>query len=430
MDVNWKGIHSLEGSQAKAFEELSAQLARVETPDGASFTRKGSPDAGVECFCTLPDGSEWGWQAKYFCGPLTQSQWAQLDKSVETALDKHPDLVRYYICVPTNLPDARVPGETSALDRWNDHVGKWEELAHGRGMSVKYIRWDSFELVNLLSKQREAGRRLFWFGNIEFNQSWFEDRLAEAIDSAGPRYTPELHIGLDIARQLHLFAHTNSAIEGTKSLARELRRKLNNIASLPTGSNNLPDDVDLSELLQVGGSILKGFEKLHYIPVGEMPLAPIIDDISRADSIAEGVIQRLWQLESDRDAQQARSKQEKFFQSNPFATWTHHFSQLQIALSETEIRLSEACKFINNSLMIIKGDAGSGKTHSLCDFTKVCLGSGIPAVLLFGQWFSGPGEPWTQLLQKVGLNGKSPEEFIGGIGSCGAGFKLPCPSDN
>ena len=282
-------------------------------------------------------------------------------------------------------------------------------------MSVKYIWWGSFELVDLLSKQRETGRLLFWFGDIEFNQSWFKDRLAEAIDSAGPRYTPELHIELDIARQLHLFARTKSAIEGVKSLAREIRRKLGNIASLPTSNSNLPDDVDLSELLQVGGSILKGFEKLHYMPVGEMPLAHIIDDISRSDSIAEGVILRLWQLESDRDAQQARSKQEKFYQSNPFATWIHHFSQLQIALSETRTRLSEACKFVNNCLMIIKGDAGNGKTHSLCDFAKVCLGSGIPAVLLLGQWFSGPGEPWTQLLQQVGLNGKSPEEFIGAL---------------
>ncbi len=415
MDFNWKGIHSLEGSQAKAFEELCAQLASVETPDGASFIRKDSPDAGVECFCILTDGSEWGWQAKYFCEPLTQSQWSQLDKSVKTALDKHPALARYYVCIPTNLPDARVLGKKSALDRWNDHVTKWEEWAQERGMSVRFIRWDSFELVKLLSKQSEAGRRLFWFGDVEFNQSWFKDRLAEAIDSAGLRYTPELHIELDIARQLYLFARTKSAIEGVKFFAREIRRKLRGIASLRASNSSLPDDVDLSELLQVGGGILKGFEKLHYVPVGEMPLAHIIDDINRADSIAEGLINQLWRLESDHEAQQAISKQERLYQSNPFATWTYHFSQLQNTLSETGTRLSQACKFVNNRLMIIKGDAGNGKTHSLCDFAKECLDSGIPAVLLLGQWFSRPGEPWTQLLQQVGLNGKSPDELIGAL---------------
>lgn len=64
--------------------------------------RKGSPDAGVECYATFRDGREWGWQAKYF-DILGNSQWAQLDKSVRTALEKHPQLVRYYVCVPIDL---------------------------------------------------------------------------------------------------------------------------------------------------------------------------------------------------------------------------------------------------------------------------------------------------------------------------------------
>ena len=66
MALDWKAIHPLNGSQGDAFEELCAQLARAETPTGAKFNRKGSPDAGVECFCVMPDRSEWGWQAKYF----------------------------------------------------------------------------------------------------------------------------------------------------------------------------------------------------------------------------------------------------------------------------------------------------------------------------------------------------------------------------
>ena len=71
MALDWKAIHPLNGSQADAFEELCAQLARAETPDEAKFHRKGSPDAGVECFCAFPDTGEWGWQAKYFTSRLT-----------------------------------------------------------------------------------------------------------------------------------------------------------------------------------------------------------------------------------------------------------------------------------------------------------------------------------------------------------------------
>ena len=112
--LDWNGIRPLNGSQAAGFEELCAQLARVESPTDAKFHRKGSPDAGVECFCILPGGREWGWQAKCFT-TLGASQVAQLDESVRRALDKHPQLVRYFVCIPIDRPDARLPGQTICI---------------------------------------------------------------------------------------------------------------------------------------------------------------------------------------------------------------------------------------------------------------------------------------------------------------------------
>lgn len=43
--IDWHDIRALDGSQAKGFEELCAQLARSEgPPPGSAFERKGSPD--------------------------------------------------------------------------------------------------------------------------------------------------------------------------------------------------------------------------------------------------------------------------------------------------------------------------------------------------------------------------------------------------
>ena len=100
VSVNWTSIRPLDGSQRGGFEELCAQLARAETPVSAKFDRTGNPDAGVECYCTLADGDEWGWQAKYFVDALGSPQWDQLDRSVRTALEKRPNLVRYLVCIP------------------------------------------------------------------------------------------------------------------------------------------------------------------------------------------------------------------------------------------------------------------------------------------------------------------------------------------
>ena len=76
MSLDWNGLRLLDGSVRTAFEELCVQLASCELtcpiggaeriPDGSTFVRKGAPDAGVECYWKLPDGSEIAWQAKYF----------------------------------------------------------------------------------------------------------------------------------------------------------------------------------------------------------------------------------------------------------------------------------------------------------------------------------------------------------------------------
>ena len=413
MAFDWKAIHPLHGSQDSAFEELCAQLARAETSDGAKFHRKGSPDAGVECFCVLPDGDEWGWQAKYF-DALGPSQWSQLDKSVVNALEKHPALVRYYVCISMDRPDARISGQKSAMERWDEHVQKWNGWAQDKGRNIEFLWWGSSELIDLLSKQAECGRLLFWFGEVEFNQSWFGDRLGESVTAAGPRYTPEVNVELEITQHLAAFARTEETLDRLRALAPQLRKEFQAIA--PVASRDGPlECVDLLELPQLGGAILEKFSALGFSPIDKIPFGAIAGEIDQAQSIAVEVIEGLRQLEGDYDTQKNPGAQALTYRSNPYRDWLHRIYRLQSGLSETGKRLSEADNLVNSRLLTIKGDAGTGKTHLLCDFACERVKAGAPVVLLLGQWFSESGEPWTQLLQQLGLQGKSPEQFIGAL---------------
>jgi hypothetical protein len=162
INLDWMAIRPLNGSRADGFEELCAQLARSESPASSYFERKGAPDAGVECYTVHPDNTEWGWQAKYF-DSLGDSQWGQLDSSVKTALSKHPNVVKYFICVPLDRPDARIEGRKSARERWDDHVTKWKGWASEIGLSVEFVYWGSHELLERLSHPEHAGRVRFWF---------------------------------------------------------------------------------------------------------------------------------------------------------------------------------------------------------------------------------------------------------------------------
>ena len=264
MNLDWKAIRPLNGSKYEGFEELCAQLARVVSPADAKFVRKGTPDAGVECYCVLSDETEWGWQAKYF-DSLGSSQWSQLDDSVKTALEKHPDLVRYFICVPMDRPDARVQGRRSSMQRWSEHEEKWKGWAVARGMNVEFAWWGSSELLDELADPKHIGRVHFWFDKRGFDQDWFKDRLDESIVAAGPRYTRELHVDLPIARDLELFGHSENESDRIKSLARDVRREFQ-YARMSSGDDEVPGlRCALDELLELQETILSRFADLELV---------------------------------------------------------------------------------------------------------------------------------------------------------------------
>ena len=57
---------------------------------------------------------------------------------MHTALQKHPRLTRYVVCLPMDLPDARVPGRESALVKWDAPVDKWVGWVSEQGMTVEF----------------------------------------------------------------------------------------------------------------------------------------------------------------------------------------------------------------------------------------------------------------------------------------------------
>ena len=173
-NIDFSQIRNHDGSQSKGFEELVCQLARLSKPENAKeFIRKDGAggDAGVECYWKLQDGSEQAWQAKYFLKPLGSSQWSQISESVKSALNKHPDLTKYYICLPKDRNDSRRSSTTgrqitSELDKWNQNVEKWKAIAATKSMQVEFEYWGEHEILLMLQKDTSdfASIAKYWFG--------------------------------------------------------------------------------------------------------------------------------------------------------------------------------------------------------------------------------------------------------------------------
>ena len=414
-NLSWQMIRAWNGSQSGGFEELCVQLARLETPEGAKFIPTGNPDAGVECYCVFDNDTEWGWQAKYFTSRLTDPQWQEVDGSVQTALDKHPQLIRYYVCIPRERSDARNPNQTSEMDRWNNHVAKWEGWAQAHGMNVEFVWWGSSALVDRLSRNENIGRRYFWFGERGFDHDWFRYHLDEAVNAAGPRYTPEVHVDLPNAKDLERFARSSLVFDEVKSLAIGLRRTHAGLISGYRPVEHAAQGAGIDDLSKATSTVLGALAQLEPSPSGPLPFRDIAYAADQAQGIGISALEHIRGLQRQHDEQNQEARTSRTYRKEPYGELLYQLQRLLSELRDVVEISSHADPLANGQTLLLKGDGGTGKTHLLCDYAKKRIDAQLPTVILMGQRFLSEDNPWVQLLQQLDLADTNAETFVGAL---------------
>ena len=415
MPIDWQHLRPWDGSQQLAFETLCCQLAAYEqAPSISTFVRKGAPDAGLECYWALPNGDEWGWQAKFFLSSPGTSQWEQISKSVSTVLEKHPRLTSLTICSPLDRQDPRIKKQKWFMDEWNSQVEKWQKMALQKNMSVEYKYWGEHEIIERLSREEHRGRYLFWFNRDLFSQQWFENRIEEAVANAGPRYTPELNIELPVARLFDGLGRTSAFYDRIRALYGETRRTYKR-ARLRKDEFAQDQYDSLDESISEIWAILQEIDRRS--AVTSIGCDAIIDSVSRSREGACRCI-RMLEEEAEKRAASAREKQteERKTETRPgdFGFDRHHLYELIAELERLEdLAKSNETRLANLPSLLLVGDAGTGKTHLLCDVASQRVRTGLPTVLLLGGQF-GDQEPWSQIVRLLGLS-CSKDEFLGAL---------------
>jgi hypothetical protein len=403
VSLNWMQLRSWDGSQNRAFEELCCQLAHAESfPAGSRFTRKGTPDAGVECYWTLPAGDEAGWQAKFFPS-VGKSQWQQLDESVKNALDKHPRLTRYTICLPFDRADPRIEKkgkkQKSAMSEWDAHVETWTQWAKDRGVEVSFEYWGDHEISERLSLDEHHGRHYFWFHEDRFGPQWFQQRFDEARANVGERYTPELNVDLPVAR---LFEGLGRTVAFRLRFLR-LRGKIGKESawlSSATIRKEEPLYRPIADAVNELVGSLAVFEADDYLEPYDFSKL-----VQQARDAADVAYECGYALEERARAEKSREA---------YSYERHHAYQLGALLRDLAEEASfSAAHAANTRAVVLDGDAGHGKTHLLFDVADRRIGSKQPTVILLGGQFT-KGDLWTQVLQLLQVDCKR-DEFLGAL---------------
>jgi len=412
--MNWTNIRTWNNSQNSAFEELCCQLAAYEkAPAGSKFIRKGAPDAGVECYWRLPTGDEWGWQAKFFLAPPNDSQWGQIDSSLTTAIEKHPRLCRYVICIPVDRQDPKIDKQQWFMDKWDAHVLKWKGWASAKGMTVEFEYWGTHEISQRLALDEHRGRHLFWFGKEFFSDAWYRGRLDAAIANAGVRYTKGLNVELPIAEIFTALGRAKPFFTGIECLFSELKKKWTQVVEERL---NREAGQSFDELIMKMGTLLLRLEQAYGAYTEPIAWDTISETANQAQELSWSIVEKLGEVEKVYKARIKGDIKAPNSQAPDYNYAQHKLRQLAEELGNVyNFSINVKAQVCNTPALLVTGEAGTGKTHLLCDAAERHLSAGHPAIMLYGSHFD-KSEPWAQILHSLGLN-CTLDDFLGAIQS-------------
>lgn len=411
--MDWSSIRPINNSQKEGFEELICQLAYNERniANKEQYIRKGKPDAGVECFWILNDNSEWAWQAKFFVSSLSNTQWTEIDKSVNTAIDKHPQLTKYFIALPVDRPDARLDGQKSMLDKWNEHVIKWEGWAVAKGMNVSFVYWGQSEIIERLGHKENEGKSEFWFNKTELTDEWFDERLDFSINALGQRYTPKINFKLPIAQLFDGLSKNGSFRNRLIIYFEEIyqrRRRTYHVFDVPILSSKTGQiDVQLKEI------------KKHFLAILELKTEDIdYESIAVLCTDVNSKLDECADILHKEKKEREKTKPTPEHATPPFSDSIHEIYSLQNTIrSFINFLYSSTCVLSNDPYVILLGEAGFGKSHLLADIAIKRRHDNQQTLLLLGQHFVTDESPWTQLLRNQLRISGNEYTFLGALKS-------------
>lgn len=391
-DIDFNEIR-LHGNQADAFEELCCQLASdEESIDRVRFDRKGrGGDAGVEAFETLADGSEIGWQVKFYwdIGSMLRS----LGKSLDTALVKHPKMRKFIACFPFDLADARKDGTTTALEKWDAWRADRIKQAGKGGRTIEIERWDAHALRQRLtgSNPRAAGRIAFWFDRQLFTGDWFDGKFARARAGLGERYDPEGHIDLPIGRAIRAVTGDPVFYAELEQLGDAVRRAAEEAFPI-TGTS-------AADACAVAVTALHAAARS-----GIVPASALCDAVRAAAEAAFALHVELDAANCDSDP------------SSAMVAVSDLAAQLRGILTELSM---PHWALLNRRSLLVHGAAGSGKSHLLADACAHQLAASRPALMILGGTLADD-EPWSQILKGLDLpRHLEVSQFLGALNAAG-----------
>lgn len=412
--IDLQQIHGFETGKRDSFEALIKILARREPPENAYEFQPNDGrggDGGVEAIWILKSGDKVGYQSKFF-ETLGDTQWAQMDKSVEQALKTHPELKRYVFALPLDFTPKRGPKARgkSQQEKWDDRVAAWKALAAKSSISIEFEFWGATVINDKLLVNDNLALQRFWFGGDVLDDAWFRSQVETATLKLDDRFNPEDHVEVSIE------AMFDAIVRGPNSRARLhdafTALASNRVPSIEFSTTSLkPDPKVLAEASSLWTELVEMQALIDQEPTIEWSLAKAKETLDELNKLA-------WKL--DRPFSTFDSKSLGEVEEQEFKVVKDSLRKLHTALATLDDALRQRDWSAEDAKsVIVLGEAGSGKSHSIGQAASQRVQDGLPTVVILGQDLSD-APFWPQLGGLLGLEAKTSDEILGILDAAGS----------
>lgn len=246
--------------------------------------------------------------------------------------------------------------------------------------------------------------------------SFFKTHAESAIKNLGPRFNEELNFNLPIAT---IFEDLAKGSEFKTKIESVIDKWLMEFNTIRVKSNLDSMSEIVNEFETIKSQIRDWWSSAAWEPGKILEIGRIKQLISLLSQKIDETMWNLRDLQWKKEEEDHKKGQPDLFKNKIYESEIYFLSTSNRYNHEFLDNIS-AINFevANSPVLIVKGEAGSGKSHLFGDIANERIKNKLPAILLLGQLFKSTLNVWQSVLNQLGLK-CSKEEFLLSLNNIG-----------
>lgn len=370
--ITWARFESCHSDAQVAFENMCRMLFNATFFAGEAIMHSNPNNPGIEVLPLFEKTSEKriSFQAKY----LTSPDYSQIDHSADMAIKYYAGSldILYVYCnrslTTTSKPYKAIESKLEAAGI--QMIPVCNQAILDQVLSDSVIAWSFFD-------------------NHILTDEWLQERFNISAASLGPRYNRNFNVETSAEDLLNIFLRNGAAA------ARINQKKQEILDMIKEDARNY--DGDSCEWKSIAATIEE---------IADISPTTITDALAWPEIVREKCAKELQQLQRLINKKEAAFEQASTNRDKSVGTLYKEINNLKRLMESPDlIALDDVGKkLLENKVLVVTGEAGTGKSQMFANATEQSLKSGGCAILALGGQFLSNDPLESQISQRLGLN--------------------------